>query len=36
MFRGLLSAAGNARQPDGSYAFSMAGPLQNMSTRPGR
>jgi type II secretion system protein N len=36
MFRGLLSAVGNARQPDGSYAFTLTGPLSNLTSRPGR
>lgn len=36
LFRGLLSAVGNARQPDGSYAFTLTGPLSNIQSRPGR
>ena len=36
LFRGLLSAVGNARQPDGSYAFTLCGPLSNVQSRPGR
>ena len=36
LFRGLLSAVSNARQPDGSYAFTLTGPLSNIQSRPGR
>jgi len=36
MLRGLLSAVGNARQPDGSYLFTLTGPLSNIASRPGR
>jgi type II secretion system protein N len=36
LFRGLLSAVGNARQPDGAYAFQITGPLSNLNSRPGR
>ncbi len=36
IFRGLLSAIANARQPDGAYVFTLTGPLANLSSRPGR
>ena len=34
--KGALGLAQNARQPDGSYAFSFSGPLSRLTTRPGR
>ena len=34
--KGALGLVQNARQPDGSYAFSFSGPLSRLTTRPGR
>jgi type II secretion system protein N len=37
IFKTLLTAVNNARQPDGSYVFTLTGPLANLNPpRPGR
>jgi type II secretion system protein N len=36
MIKGALGLVQNARQPDGSYVFSLSGPLSRLTSRPGR
>ena len=36
VFRGLLTALNNARQPDGGFVFTLTGPMSNLNSRPGR